>query len=537
MHLVLSAIALSVVTLFFVALKESPKYLASIGQTDEALCALTAIEAAHGISRPVRVTVPTSLYEPPSQRPLSTYDRYLTSLDSTSTVDYEAPHETQPSTCHLDETSACVSTDPKPMVAWTLPSDPSGLTAYPCASDAHASFRKALTHRISVLGSPPMARRTWVIWFFWFAAFLGYSGAIMTTSFMARTFLQTTTKSMDFKLIDQLVWSFLLFPGCLLTAGMIERLGRRVVLGLFVAGSGTVMVTCAWVLHEDGQWLYFSVALGTLMVTTGGTLGALLPFTSEQFPLVTRALGISSTIAWGHFGTFTGVYYVLRHVMDDAHWTWQQSRWMLAICGLGVLGLFPLIFVMGPETQGRDIDAFELQEAQEGVSKRTREQSLAPSSGLDRVSHQLNMSRECVEKEEASVNHVHFWKSKLRSNRKRGRSEAQRELLKNEFDEVATLDMKHVVHERSSIEEKASSRSAVVDILEPILMDWRISCSSLYSDLDLPYSVNEETGRYTINLDMFDTFTYISTPVLGGDNCADHEQQTDSRVSASSSGQ
>lgn len=81
----LSAIALLYAAVLYLALEESPKYLASVGRTEEALYVLEKIETAHGITRQARVTVPTSLYEPPSQCPKVSYERYLeSSSDSDS---------------------------------------------------------------------------------------------------------------------------------------------------------------------------------------------------------------------------------------------------------------------------------------------------------------------------------------------------------------------------------------------------------------------------------------------------------------------
>ncbi|RLN53210.1 hypothetical protein BBJ29_000532 [Phytophthora kernoviae] len=84
---VLSAMAVLFLAVLYLALDESPKYLASVGRAVEALQVLDKIEIAHGINRQARVTVPSSLYEPPSQRPQVSYDRYLE--DSSSDSDFE----------------------------------------------------------------------------------------------------------------------------------------------------------------------------------------------------------------------------------------------------------------------------------------------------------------------------------------------------------------------------------------------------------------------------------------------------------------
>ncbi|RLN10313.1 hypothetical protein BBO99_00001337 [Phytophthora kernoviae] len=149
-------------------------------------------------------------------------------------------------------------------------------------------------------------------------------------------------------------------------------------------------------------------------VPSSGTIGAMITFTGEQFPLLTRALGISCAAAWGHLGMFTGVYLVLRRVMGDAAWTWHDERVMLAVCA-------------------RDLSSSSK------ASKASKTEYNAPES---------------TEKEAA----------------------------------IAAPDV-------------------------------RLS----------------ETGRYTIDLDMFDTFTYISTPVLGGDNYTDNDLREPSNLSSGSS--
>ncbi|ETO68176.1 hypothetical protein F444_14951 [Phytophthora nicotianae P1976] len=109
----------------------------------------------------------------------------------------------------------------------------------------------------------------------------------------------------------------------------------------------------------------------------------------------------------------------------------------------------------------------------------------------------------------------------------------------------------YVQHRRSS-EEK---RRSVLEILEPVLLDWRRSLSSSFSSsarglsssskaskqehnaTDVKTDIrSSENGRYTIDLDMFDTFTYISTPVLGGDN-SDHEHREPSNLSSADEAQ
>ncbi|ETN04036.1 hypothetical protein PPTG_15397 [Phytophthora nicotianae INRA-310] len=547
---VLSGIALLFLAVLYLALEESPKYLASVGRSEEALYILEKIENAHGISRQARVTVPTSLYEPPSQRPQISYERYLESSDSDSDLDLELQRlqdeemarsaarnarykYTGPGAAKARSQSQRVSArrlQSQQIEVCTPSSGDPGTPSYTLAPHADLSFIRALSRRVVVLFSRSMARRTVLIWFFWFAELTCFSAAIVTMLMMAGTFIKVNAIGTGFGVKDQLFWSVMTFPGLVFTATIIETAGRRVTLAFFVFLGGIVMLTSAWLLEEHGEWIGLSLSLGAMVLATGGTLGALIPFTGEQFPLLTRALGISCASAWGHLGMFAGVYLVLRRVMGDEAWSWHDERLMLAGCGGVAIVLLPIILFMGPETRGRDIDASWFED-NKGLHTRAGG-VLAATPGDNRGSKGDKVSEE--------VPQSPFGSKKLRD----GNVNPER----CDTLPIDELEMMHeyVQHRRSS-EEK---RRSVLEILEPVLLDWRRSLSSSFSSsarglsssskaskqehnaTDVKTDIrSSENGRYTIDLDMFDTFTYISTPVLGGDN-SDHEHREPSNLSS-----
>ncbi|ETI39438.1 hypothetical protein F442_14802 [Phytophthora nicotianae P10297] len=552
---VLSGIALLFLAVLYLALEESPKYLASVGRSEEALYILEKIENAHGISRQARVTVPTSLYEPPSQRPQISYERYLESSDSDSDLDLELQRlqdeemarsaarnarykYTGPGAAKARSQSQRVSArrlQSQQIEVCTPSSGDPGTPSYTLAPHADLSFIRALSRRVVVLFSRSMARRTVLIWFFWFAELTCFSAAIVTMLMMAGTFIKVNAIGTGFGVKDQLFWSVMTFPGLVFTATIIETAGRRVTLAFFVFLGGIVMLTSAWLLEEHGEWIGLSLSLGAMVLATGGTLGALIPFTGEQFPLLTRALGISCASAWGHLGMFAGVYLVLRRVMGDEAWSWHDERLMLAGCGGVAIVLLPIILFMGPETRGRDIDVSWFED-NKGLHTRAGG-VLAATPGGNRGSKGDKVSEEVPESP--------FGSKKLRD----GNVNPER----CDTLPIDELEMMHeyVQHRRSS-EEK---RRSVLEILEPVLLDWRRSLSSSFSSsarglsssskaskqehnaTDVKTDIrSSENGRYTIDLDMFDTFTYISTPVLGGDN-SDHEHREPSNLSSADEAQ
>ncbi|RLN98111.1 hypothetical protein BBJ28_00017262 [Nothophytophthora sp. Chile5] len=695
---VLSACAVLYAGVLFLALEESPKYLASVGRTQEALHVLEQIETAHGINRQARVTVPTSLYEPPShqqqreqqrQHQMS-YERYLGGSSSESepeleleldpdrhvrrgTDDAELRSVLAPSSSSHDSASRAnnvqsnvvgpgaarsrsrsrrVTTRRQPSghnqcvpSSGARPPEPPNDALAPMAG---VSFPRALRRRVVVLFTGPLALRTVLIWLFWFVQLMCASAALVTMVLMAGTFVQTQLNASGFGLADQLFWAAMPLPGLLLAASLMELLGRRVTLAAFVFLGGVVMLLAAWLLHLDGEWLAFSLAIGALVFTTAGTIGAVATFTGEQFPLLARALAISCAAGWGHLGMFAGVYLVLRRVMSDNAWTWHDERLMLTVCGGVSLLLLPVVVAMGPETRGRDIDALQWHESSKelqglvsgaisvtpsgrpesptpprsrGQSKasnhkvhgvvRGSEAAIETSSGDDRplpespfamivapptlyspasAARAMQQSPSAYSSSSCSSSSSSgFWQTRsvqrLRrkvkraaqavaarsaatgsgdksalsrsagpklqasssSKRARGGSNAVRAntLPTDDLDLLDTIVTEHEYRgprrsgERPEEEAPERRRRPVLDLLEPVLLDWRRSLSNmslssrdlsssskgsagvLAADLEAAIAASDassnDTGRFTIDLDMFDTFTYISTPVLGGE--------------------
>ncbi|KAE8891601.1 hypothetical protein PF005_g11828 [Phytophthora fragariae] len=687
---VLSAIALLFAAVLYLALEESPKYLASVGRTQEALYVLEKIEAAHGINRQARVTVPTSLYEPLSQRPHVSYERYLESSsdsDSDLDLDLDLRCSGQEEEIQRDMRARAASrsnrysyagpgaakarSQSQRASARRLPSrhqrqfevcTPSsgdlGTPSDTLAPTADTSFLRSLARRVVALFSGSLARRTALIWFFWFAECTCLSAAIVTTLMMAGTFVKVNALGTGFEVGDQLFWAAMTFPGLLLAATMVETVGRRGTLAVFVFGAGAVMVISAWLLEEDGEWLGLLLSLGALVLTTGGTIGSMIPFTGEQFPLLTRALGISCAAGWGHLGMFAGAYLVLRRVMGDEAWTWHDERLMLVVCGAVSIILIPLILFMGPETRGRDIDAswfednkalhalaggvlsaapggrpdqpasrcrgvgkasigrgskklskasessdgddHELPESPFGRGSMNGRTLAAPviyspnsaalaaahspgeyesscssssSSGfwqthsVRHLSHKMKRAAQAIAHTSDEKHAVYLpSEGKLRARSTSGAKQTRNvddrcDTVIDDLDQLETIVTEHEYRQhRLSVDDPKESqprRQSLLELLEHVLLEWRRSISSSLSGSarDLSGSSKAEhsaststdmqsaitasdvrssaTGRYTIDLDMFDTFTYISTPVLGGDN---YEHREPSNLSSVSSG-
>ncbi|CAI5729609.1 unnamed protein product [Hyaloperonospora brassicae] len=685
---ILSAMVLLFTAVLYRSLEESPKYLASVGRTDEALGIIERIETAHGISRQARVTVPTSLYQPPSlqQQHSVSYEQYVeSSSDSDGDLEvglhrgnaqdnelssrevrvashvsynYAGPGAAEARSRSQRFSARRMQSRHQYQLDDRLPASggPDGLPDA-LASAVNGSFLQVLACRAVALFSGALAVRTAAIWFYWFAQMMSLSAAIVTASVMAKTFLQVNQSGTSFGAGDQLFWSGMTVPGLLLAATMVESVGRRSTLALFVSCGGVILLLSALLLKEDGNWIGLSLALGAIVLTTSGTLGALTLLTGEQFSIYTRAIGLSCAIAWGHLGMFAGAYLVLQRVIRDDTWTWHDERVVLALCGGASLLLLPVILLMGPETRGLDIDAIWLDDnsdlvdnglsampndrsklidarhsgngndSSRGGGRRGNDKRRGALDGTDRerlgsslgrgpmtgiaapaICSSTSATLATVQSSEdgdspsrsSSSPSSTFWQtrsvrhlsSKVRraahaitrtsgekhvvrfssgskmqacktrvSRRKRGDVDDRGcDTLRldnlDQLDSIVTEHEYHHIYSSHGLREAGQlQHPSDVGPTEPVLLDWRSSRSSSQSESARECSsINirkqetsvarpdtatasrrySRTGRYTIDLDMFDTFTYISTPVLGGDNYSDHEQRDPSSLSSAS---
>ncbi|KAI9919709.1 hypothetical protein PsorP6_017499 [Peronosclerospora sorghi] len=603
---VLSVAAILFMTVLYLTLEESPKYLASVGRTDEALCILEKMETAHGINRQARVTVPTSLYEPPAtQRPQLSYDCYLeSSIDSDvdDTMVKRQRKKTQPLEdpiwTHLRPTLK--STQSGGLTANDSHEPTQGTDIGSHESGPRDGFFRALTRRVCVLFTGKRALQTLSIWFFWFLELMNLSASIVMVLLMARRFVTVNHLESTLTMGDQLFWSAMTIPGFFLAALMVETIGRRGTLAFFVSSGALLMLVAAWVLEQEGTWVSFSLLLGTLTLVSGGLFGVLILFTAEQFPLLTRALGLSCAAAWGHVGMFAGVYLVLRRVLLDKAWTWHEERMLLATCGTLSLGLLPVILLMGPETRARDIDIswFESEKklqplATDGCDdadarfrneterekrndkidaggqkqKKTQRESLhsplcpesidvlelaTPSSDSPTASAVVSFwgthSMRFGSKMKRSMNAVG---PTMASARQGGYDTSLTDLKQRigdcfngcnasippQMDDLDQLD--HMVLENEWYQQQSTRKDALAmtkparrqSVESTMLVESRPSSFSLRSesahdfrehgfssDIFQPLETSSNSERYTIDVEVFDTITSISTPVLGDEH-------------------
>ncbi|MDR1496450.1 MAG: MFS transporter [Clostridiales Family XIII bacterium] len=156
--------------------------------------------------------------------------------------------------------------------------------------------KPSMLRSIGSLWSKEHLRATVVLWVIWFGINLGYYGFVLwTPSFLVAQGLDLV-KSFQFTLI----MCFAQLPGYLAAALLIEKIGRKPVLTIFMAGTALA----AWLFGHAGTPEQ-SLAAGCLLYFFAlGAWGCVYSYTPELYPTKVRGVGTGWAAAFGRIGAF-----------------------------------------------------------------------------------------------------------------------------------------------------------------------------------------------------------------------------------------
>ncbi|KAF1324359.1 Major facilitator superfamily, partial [Globisporangium splendens] len=575
-------LALTIISVFFALLymfylRESPKYLVSIGRLEQALQVLQGMESAHGIDRQARVTVPSSLYAPPaiqqqqrrrnSSRASSRIISDVRPLGSPSHVAYQLKEDEEmdsddiaplplPATrrgtgSNDDNNNYVVST------SGNVGRPRASTDRHAAASPAMVSFSVSSSRRFAVLFQSHYLRKTLFLWGVW----LLLSGCFG----VAMTCMMRQVEKKNASVGDYICWGVMAFPGLVVSAVLVEQIGRKLALAVMLFFSTVMMFVVGAFLSEDAAWASILLPLGCLLFFIAGAFGALCVYTGEQYALMVRVMGISWALALGHLGSFIGVYVALNEFGASGYHGRQVMMWISG--GLCFL-VMSIVLAFGYETKGQDIDIIEPAKP-EPISKREpqpggnnveydseglphdgsqerhvpHELSTVPSSPGASFSSSSSSSADstAIFQERAKKN----WKKQvrafasaaasavpLRKSQSTLRKKSTRSTLHSDsVGDLDQLDMivmsgetksaKYLRHEsekkRGPILEYPQRRKQTdrSDASEPALMDLRAS-DEHSSDEEIESGrrrSDSEADRFSIQ--MYDSFSSMTTPVLG----------------------
>lgn len=199
------------------------------------------------------------------------------------------------------------------------------------------------------LWSKDYRRSTAVLWVLWFGVNLGYYGFVLwTPSFLVEQGYDLV-KSFEFTLI----MCFAQLPGYFTAAVLIEKIGRKPVLILFLLGTAG----SAWFFgHASG--IEMVLLAGCLLYFFAlGTWGCVYSYTPELYPTRIRGAGAGAASAFGRVGAFIApmivpVFYTLFGSESGFEMVFVILTVVFILVAL-VIGIF------GIETKGRELPETE----------------------------------------------------------------------------------------------------------------------------------------------------------------------------------
>ncbi len=159
-----------------------------------------------------------------------------------------------------------------------------------------APSRSSFLQSFKSLWSKRHLRSTLVIWLLWFGINLGYYGFVLWTPSLLVAQGYDLVKSFEFTLIMCLAQ----LPGYFVAAILIEKVGRKPVLTVFLLGTAAA----AWFFGHAGDTSQVLAAGCLLYFFALGAWGCVYSYTPELYPTEIRGIGTGWAASFGRIGAF-----------------------------------------------------------------------------------------------------------------------------------------------------------------------------------------------------------------------------------------
>lgn len=196
------------------------------------------------------------------------------------------------------------------------------------------------------LWSKNYIRSTIVLWVIWFGVNFGYYGFVLWTPSLLVGKGFALVKSFEFTLIMCLAQ----LPGYFSAAYLVERVGRKVVLSSYFAGTALA----AWLFGHAGSTNEVLIYGCLLYFFSLGAWGCVYAYTPEVYPTAARASGSGWAAAFGRLGAFTAPFIV--PVIYKSYGT-QVGYTYVFIMLTAVFAVVSIVVALfGKETMGKSLE-------------------------------------------------------------------------------------------------------------------------------------------------------------------------------------
>ena len=195
------------------------------------------------------------------------------------------------------------------------------------------------------LWSSTMWRRTLTLWVLWLGINFGYYGFVMwiPTLLVGKGFV--IIKSLQYVLLMTLAQ----IPGYFTAAYLIEVIGRKAVLVIYLAGTAVA----AYFFGQSNTVTEIMILGSLLYFFSLGAWGAVYAYTPENYPTVSRGTGVGWAAAVGRIGSIAAPYLVgvVYQAQGKEHGYEVVFLMLTVVFALTAL----VVLVLGKETKGESL--------------------------------------------------------------------------------------------------------------------------------------------------------------------------------------
>lgn len=224
--------------------------------------------------------------------------------------------------------------------------DTAATTVTASTKTSEAPTQMGPARAFATLFSKHYRRATIMIWILWFGVNLGYYGFVLWTPSLLVAQGYDLVKSFGFTLIMCIAQ----LPGYFTAAYLIEKIGRKPVLVIFLLGTAA----SAWMFGQAGSTTMILIAGCLLYFFSLGTWGCIYSYTPEQYPTHIRGAGGGYASAFGRIGAFIAPMIVpLLYGSSGSQQGFQTV--FLVLTGVFVI-VAVAVCALGKETKGVNLD-------------------------------------------------------------------------------------------------------------------------------------------------------------------------------------
>ncbi|MED0656295.1 MFS transporter [Anoxybacillus ayderensis] len=202
--------------------------------------------------------------------------------------------------------------------------------------------RRSVWKNIADVWAKPYAKQTTMLWILWFSVVFSYYGMFLWLPSVMVMKGFSLIKSFEYVLIMTLAQ----LPGYFSVAWLIERIGRKAVLIIYLTGTAL------------SAYFFGNADSATALMTFGallsffnlGAWGALYAYTPEQYPTAIRATGAGMAASFGRIGGILGPLLVGYLVAQKVSITMIFAIFCIAI----FIGALAVLF-LGKETKQQEL--------------------------------------------------------------------------------------------------------------------------------------------------------------------------------------